>query len=75
MHIKKHIMADFKEEISYLLGQFFSVDLLHDINIYYDNDHPEELIDLAKNMLSGLLGDDMAQRRLLPIIAKYHLDK
>ena len=68
-------MNNLKEEISHLLGQFFSVDLIHDINTNYDNDHPEELIDLATTMLSGLLGDDMARKRLSPILVKYNLEK
>jgi|GEM_PF-6194855 len=68
-------MADFKEEVTGLLGKFFSDELLHDIKKYYDNEHPEELVDLANNMLSGLLGDDMAHKSLQPILSKYHLDK
>jgi len=67
-------MADFKEEVTNLLGLFFNAKLLANINRSYDDEHPEELIELAIDMLSGMLGEDVAKRRLQPIMVKYHLE-
>ena len=36
--------------------------------------HPEELIELATNMLSGMVGETMAQKYLEQILNKYHLN-
>jgi hypothetical protein len=68
-------MTDLKEEVVHLLGKFFGDDIIHGIERSYDNDRPEELIELATNMLSGLLGENMAKKNLQPILSKYNVEK
>lgn len=72
--MQMYTMNSLKEDVTEILGKFFSGNIIHGINKYYDDDHPEELIELATNMLSGMLGETMAQKYLEQILNKYHLN-
>jgi len=72
--MQMYTMNSLKEDVTEILGKFFSGNIIHGINKYYDDDHPEELIELATNMLSGMVGETMAQKYLEQILNKYHLN-
>ena len=66
MHEDKTI----KTEIINLLMPIFGDNTIKFINNSYDDDKPEEIINLANNLLSGVMGEQKAKEILANLIHK-----
>ncbi|MFH0876399.1 MAG: hypothetical protein V1859_10760 [archaeon] len=61
----------FKTDIINLLEPKFGVQIRKTIENYYSDKEPQELYEVAENMLTGLIGQKNAENILSKLVSKY----
>jgi len=67
----KTVSMSLKEDVAKLMGSLFGKDTEKLFKEYYDEQHPEELLKAAKDMITKLLGSDIAHRYCQEMIKKH----
>lgn len=63
--------SDIRREISNLLKSKFGDEIEKMLKNYYEDSAPDEIIGLARHMLSGLVGEEMANELINKILEKH----
>ena len=66
-------MSSFYEDVLALMVKFFGKDTAKIMRTAYDEDRPRELLQVARDMLSEVLGPKNVGTYLVPIMKKYHI--
>ena len=69
--MKKNETLDLKSEIIKLLTPIFGIGIKKTLEDYYDNNLPQEIVDLAQEMLDKYMGKQNADRLLSKILANH----
>ncbi len=64
-------MNDIRKEIGKLLKSKFGDELGKTLEKYYEDTDPSEVIELARHMLSSLIGEEMANDLINRILKNY----
>ena len=69
--MKKKDNFDLKSEVIQILRPIFGDEVQKLLNEYYDSNNKEELINVARHMITGYMDEKIADRILMKLIKKF----